>query len=148
MDTSRTWRLSDPAPASSQEVGHSSHELVPRRCTLAGFTTEAAGAEGINVREAEPLVPILVTTKNSRYRIIPLRWGQSDVLVQGGSFFPDLTEAHLAGSTFGGSLLKMHWIMVGLHMEIATEHGVGPIVTTRVTDVRVERSAPTDDRRH
>jgi hypothetical protein len=71
-------------------------DLVPRRCTLDGFAEEVAFTEGINLREAEPLVPILVTPQNSRYRIIPLRWGDSDVLVQGGLFFPDGWAPHYA----------------------------------------------------
>jgi hypothetical protein len=121
---------------------------MPRRCTLDGFAEEVAFTEGINVREAEPLVPILVTTRNSLYRIIPLRWGNADVLVQGGQFFPEPTEARLAGSTFGGSFLKMHWIRVGMHLEIDPGTGGGPIVTTRVADVRIERDRTTNTRRH
>lgn len=44
-------------------VGHTGSDRMPRRCTLDGFAEEVAVAEGINVREAEPLVPILVTTQ-------------------------------------------------------------------------------------
>jgi hypothetical protein len=128
--------------------GHTGSDVVPRRSTLDGFAKDVALSEGINVREAEPLVPILVTTQNSRYRIIPLRWGHADVLVQGGPFFPVPTEARLAGSTFGGSCLKLHWIHVGMHMEIETGTGGGPVITTRVADVRVERERTTNTRRH
>ena len=148
MDRSVSRRSSNPALVHDAGVGHTVSDLVPRRCTLDGFVQEAAFAEGINVREAEPLVPILVTTQNSRYRIIPLRWGDSDVLVQGGQFFPEPTEARLAGSTFGGSFLKMHWINVGMHMEIDTGNGGGPIITTRVADVRIERDGTPNTRRH
>jgi hypothetical protein len=148
MDRSVSRRSSNPEPVPDAGVGHTVSDLVPRRCTLDGFAEEVAFTEGINVREAEPLVPILVTTQNSRYRIIPLRWGDSDVLVQGGQFFPEPTEARLAGSTFGGSFLKMHWINIGMHMEIDTGNGGGPIITTRVADVRIERDRTTNTRRH
>ena len=123
-------------------------DLVPRRSTLDGFAAEVNVTEGVNIREAEPLVPILVATEHSLYRIIPLRWGKADVLVQGGQFFPEPTEARLAGSTFGGSFLKMHWIRVGMHMEIETGTGGGPVVTTRVVAVGVERDQTTNTRRH
>lgn len=136
-------RRSSVERAQNTSVDGTTSDLVPRRCTLGGFSEEAAATDGINVREAEPLVPILVTTRNSLYRIIPLRWGNSDVLVQGGTLFPEPTEARLAGSTFGGSLLKMHWITVGMHLEIDPGHGDGPIVTTRVASVRVERDKTT-----
>ena len=102
MDSSVSRRSSNPEPVPDAGFGHTVSDLVPRRCTLDGFAEEVAFTEGINLREAEPLVPILVTTQNSRYRIIPLRWGDSDVLVQGGLFFPEPTEARLTGSTFGG----------------------------------------------
>ena len=148
MDRSVSRRSSNPEPVPDAGVGHTVSDLVPRRCTLDGFAEEVAFTEGINVREAEPLVPILVTTQHSRYRIIPLRWGHSDVLVQGGQFFPEATEARLAGSTFGGSLLKMHWINIGMHMEIHTGNGGGSIITSRVADVRIERERTTNTRRH
>ena len=96
MDRSVSRRSSNPEPVPGAGVGHTVSDLVPRRCTLDGFAEEVAFTEGINLREAEPLVPILVTTQNSRYRIIPLRWGDSDVLVQGGLFFPDGWAPHYA----------------------------------------------------
>ena len=148
MNRSASRRTSNPKPGHDAGGGHTGSDLVPRRSTLDGFATEVAVAGGINVREAEPLVPILVATQNSLYRIIPLRWGNTDVLVQGGQFFPEPTEARLAGSTFGGSFLKMHWISVGMHMEIDTGTGGGPVITTRVADVRIERDGTTNPRPH
>ena len=113
---------------------------VPQRCTLDGFAREVAATEGVNIRELEPLTTLLVQTMNSLYRIIPLEVGRSRIMVQGGQFFPDLVEAHLAGSTFGGSFLKMHWIGVGLHMEINANGE--RIVTSPVRSFRIEQDAP------
>lgn len=148
MDSEVFRRSSKLEPGPDAGVGHTGSDLVPRRCTLDGFAEEVGVNEGIDVRAAEPLVPILVTTRNSLYRIIPLRWGSSDVLVQGGLFFPDPTKARLAGSTFGGSFLKMYWIKIGMHLEIDPGHGGSPIITTRVADVRIERDRTTNTRRH
>ncbi|MDA1092889.1 MAG: hypothetical protein O3A25_06430 [Acidobacteria bacterium] len=148
MDTAVSRCASSPEPVPDTGVAHTGSDLVPRRCTLDGFATEVAAPEGINIREAEPLVPILVTTRNSLYRIIPLRWGQADVLVQGGPFFPEPTQARLVGATFGGSFLKMHWIRVDMHMEIDPGTGSGPIITTRVADVRIERHRTMTPRPH
>ena len=127
---------------------HTTSQLVPKRCTLEGFTQEAALRDGINIREAEPLVPILVATQNSLYRIIPLQSGGSRVVVQGGQFFPEPTEATIAGSTFGGSILKMYWIAAGMHLEINTDNGVGPIITSRVASIATERDQTTSASRH
>ena len=123
-------------------------ELVPRRAILDGFAEEVAVTDGINVRAAEPLVPILVTTRNSRYRIIPLRPGEIEVQVQGGRFFPASAEARLVGSTFGGSVLVMHWIRVGMCMEIERGSNEGRIITTRVLDIRIEGGATVGSRPH
>jgi hypothetical protein len=116
--------------------------------SLDGCEQAAASTEGIDLRKAEPLVPILVTTRNSLYRLIPLRAGGSPVLVQGGRFFPEPTQVHLAGSTFGGSALKLHWIAVGMHLEIEPGHGGRPITTTRIAHVRIERDRETNTSRH
>lgn len=112
---------------------------VPQRCTLDGFAREVAATEGVNIREVEPLTTLLVQTMNSLYRIIPLQAGKSRIMVQGGQFFPDLVEAHLAGSTFGGSFLKMHYIGIGLHMEINARGE--RIVTSPVRSFRFEQDA-------
>jgi hypothetical protein len=148
MDTAIPRDSAKPESVPSADCRHAVSDLVPSRATLDGFAKEVAVAEGFNVREAEPLVPILVTTRNSCYRIIPLRRGNADVLVQGGRFFPEPTEARLVGSTFGGSLLEMHWIRVGMHMEIDPGTGGGPIITTRVADVEIERDRTTTPRPH
>jgi hypothetical protein len=137
-----------PRTESGPDRDHHVADLVPRRSTLTGFAQEVAGTEGVNVRAAEPLVPILVTTRNSRYRIIPLRQGDAHVLIQGGQLFPEPAEAYLVGATFGGSLLKMHWIGVGMHMEIDPGSDAGSIITTRVIDVAIERDRTTHPHPH
>ena len=90
--------------------------LVPRAATLDGFVTAASEADGITLRDLDPLTELLVRTCNSLYRIVISH--NTDVFVQGGQFFPEMTVARLEGATFGGSFLKMGWIGVGLHMEI------------------------------
>jgi hypothetical protein len=148
MDSAVSRRFAKPEPASGADGTHATSQLVPRRTTLDGFSQEVAVTEGLNVRAAEPLEPILVTTRNSRYRIVPLRRGDADVLVQGGRFFPEPTAARLVGATFGGSLLKMHWIRVGMQMEIDPGTGEGAIITTRVIDITIERDKTTSPRPH
>ena len=123
-------------------------DLVHRRSTLDGFAKEVAVTSGLNLRTAEPLVPILVTTRNSLYRIIPLRRDDVAVLVHGGRFFPSPAEARLVGSTFGGSVLKMHCISVGMCMEIDPGTDVGFITTTRVLNVEIERDPTMHSRPH
>lgn len=111
---------------------------LPREATLDGFVQSASGA-GISLRELEPLTTLLVGTCNTQYRIIVSR--QSAVLVQGGRFFPEVTAAHLDGSSAGGSFLKMAWIGVGMRMEISA--GGQRIVTSPVRTISTEREPRT-----
>jgi hypothetical protein len=111
--------------------------LIPRQATLDGFADEVSATEGVCVRDLEPLTTLLVRTCNSLYRIIVSRG--TAVLVQGGQFFPEVTLGHLDGSSFGGSLLKLAWIGVGLRMEISS--GGQRIVTSPVREIRTERAA-------
>ena len=114
--------------------------LVPQSATLQGFVSITSALEGIHLREVPPLTTLLVQTRNSQYRIIVLQG--TSVLIQGGAFFPDPTRAHLSGSGFGGSLLKVAWIVLGLRMEISVNEQ--RIVTSDVREIAAERPAQND----
>jgi hypothetical protein len=73
-------------------------------------------ADGLELGQLEPLTTLLVWTWNTLYRVVVAEG--SDVLVQGGSHFPEPTPAHVDGASAGGSLLKTGWIGVGLVMEL------------------------------
>lgn len=109
---------------------------VPRRATLDGFVTELSKLEsgGVLVTTLAPLTLLTVTTYNSTYRFVVR--DRSTVLVKGGRFFPEFTEARLAGSGFGGSMLKLDWIGVGLRMEIWSDGR--PIITSPVRLIATE----------
>lgn len=119
----------------TQPVTESSAVLVPRAATLDGFAAACEGAGGVNLRDIEPLTTLLVRTCNSHYRIVVSR--NTAVFVQGGRFFPDVTDARLEGASFGGSFLKMGWIAIGLCMEIWA--GGQRIVTSPVRGIDCER---------
>jgi hypothetical protein len=120
-------------------VTHST-TLVARTATLDGFVDTASKADGVCVRDLEPLTTLLVETCNSRYRITIS--SHAAIYVQGGRFFPEPTSARLDGSSAGGSFLKVAWIGIGLRMEIFA--GGQRIVTSPVRDItRETRSAST-----
>jgi len=108
---------------------------VPRVATLDGFVDAASTLRGVNVLDLEPLTELRVETTNSLYRIVVSQ--RTTVFVQGGRFFPERSAAHLAGATFGGSLLKIGWIAIGMRMEICGDDG--PIVTSPVQRITVEQ---------
>ncbi len=118
-------------PARSGESG----ALVPRRCTLDGFTAEVARTDGVYLRDLDPITTLRVQTENTLYGITVPRPPRAVVLVRGGRFFPKTTEASFGGSSFGGSCLKLAWLGVGLHMECHVAGGW--IVTSRVRSIEV-----------
>ncbi len=112
---------------------------VRRECTLDGFTDEVARASGVALGELEALTTLVVTTLNSLYRVVVLEPPRTRILIQGGEFFPEPTEAQLAGASFGGSMIKLSWLGCGLRMEVCS--GGQRIVTSPVQSIAVE---PTD----
>ena len=120
----RLWRfIPDTVNPASLEVA-----------TLSGFASVTTGP-GVSLQQLGPLDELLVQTRNSCYRIVASRG--ADIVIQGGSFFPHPTPAHVAGASLGGHLLKAGWIGVGLRMEIVA---LGrPIVTTKIRSIVRQR---------
>lgn len=115
-------------------------DLVPSACTLDGFTEALERMGGFDPSSLDPLSEMVVTTESTTYRITLIDPVTSRILVQDGKFFPIAFEAQLCGSSFGGSLLKQHWIGIGMRMELHCEQG--HIVTTPVVSVElVEETA-------
>lgn len=114
-------------------------DLVPRWCTLDGFMDEVSRANGIGLADVDPITTLLVRTENSVYQITVVQPHHRQVLVQGGSFFPEPTRACLSGSSFGGSCLKLAWVGIGLRMEFRYDGGW--IITSRVRSIAVETAS-------
>ena len=87
----------------------------------------------------DALSTLLIRTLNSLYRVVVLEPPRPRILIQGGRFFPEPTEARLAGASFGGSLLKLSWFGHGLRMEIYSDWQ--RIVTSPVQSIEVCRDA-------
>jgi hypothetical protein len=76
-----------------------------------------------------------VDTENSTYEVIVISGRSGDILVRGGRFFPEFTPARLAGSSLGGSFLKLRGVYVGFNLEIHFDQRM--IVTSRVRRISV-----------
>ena len=90
---------------------------------------------GVQLEELSALDQLVVKTENSTYEIILLSSATADVLVRGGAFYPVFTAARLAGSSLGGSFLKLRSVHVGFRMELSSERGF--IVTSAVRSVAI-----------
>jgi hypothetical protein len=119
-------------------TGNSDAGPVPRALTLSGFVHEAGFRDGIAVRSLPKGTTLTVGTRNSQYRLIVL--DDDEVILRGGTLFPEAVSACLQGASAGGSSVRIGWIEVGLRMELC----VGPrrIVTSPVTSITVESLPP------
>jgi len=113
---------------------------IPEYCTLDGVTRIDSALEGVSLRTLTAYDTILAQTVNSVYEIFLLEPESGRALVQGGKFFTEPSEATVNGSTFGGSVLKMGWLGVGLRMEIFANGK--RTVTSPVQSLRVAREEP------
>ena len=79
------------------------------------------GREGIGIGSVADGTPLTIRTRYSIYEMIVRDSARHDVILKGGSFFPEWTEARLNGSTAGGSALRSGWIGIGLRIEVVID---------------------------
>jgi hypothetical protein len=76
---------------------------------------------------------VRVKTRNTLYL---LEKRDDGTYIEGNAkYCPSPTKASIHGSTWGGSMLKMGWIGVGMHLEFSTEGHPGPITTSEIESV-------------
>jgi len=111
---------------------------VPAAAVLSTWNSHSWD-DGLHVDQLTALDRVTVLTHHSTYEIVLVSPATGEVLVRGGEFFPEFTTARLAGSTLGGSFLKMRSIHVGFRIEFAIGRGV--IVTSPVRTISVAPGA-------
>ena len=104
-----------------------------------GGGSDDTRSSGVALGELDALTTLVVKTLNSLYKVVVLEPPRTRILIQGGEFFPQLTEAQLAGASFGGSMIKLSWLGCGLRMEVCS--GGQRIVTSPVQSIEVEQQA-------
>ena len=114
---------------------------IRQHCSTAGVSQTRVSLESVELRMLSVSDRISVRTRNSTYRLTLLDPEAGRVLIEGGRFFAEPVEAIVHGAIFGG-FLKLHWIGVGLALEI---HAGGyPFVTSPVQSLYVERETSGD----
>ncbi|HZN11850.1 MAG TPA: hypothetical protein VFC61_09230 [Blastocatellia bacterium] len=110
---------------------------IPRYCSLDGFTELSSALDGVALRALRAFDTVCVRTLNTEYYFFLLDPETGQALVQGGRYFTQPIEATVSGSTFGGCMLKMGWLGVGLRIEVCCAGQ--RIVTSPVQSLRIER---------
>jgi len=91
--------------------------------------------EGIQLETIEDMETLTIRTENSNYEITVICGRTGEILIRGGRFFPEFTPARLAGSSLGGSFLKLRGIYVGFSLEVHFDKRL--IITSRVRKIAV-----------
>lgn len=79
---------------------------------------------------------VIVETKNSTY-MLEKREGQC--WISGGTRFPTPVLAELVGSTWGGSMVKIRFIGIGMFLECYAEGNT--LLTTSIRSVKMHQTA-------
>ena len=79
-----------------------------------------------------------VRTKNTSYTINKVETAQGGVcyFISGHPrYCPTPIEAHIHGSTWGGSMIKVGFVGRGMHMEFTVEDHPGMITTSEIQEI-------------
>jgi len=109
---------------------------MPKYLALDEVTEISDELEGVMLETLRPCDTIHVRTRNSDYEVFLLDPEAGRALVKGGKYFAEPMEATVSGSTFGGGMLKLGWLGVGLRMEICANGK--RVATSPVRELRVE----------
>ena len=113
--------------------------LVPAAALLSAWQ-QHDWQHGVSIEQLSALDRLLVRTRHSVYDIIVSTPASGDVLVRGGEFFPDFTAARIAGSTLGGSLVKVRSVHVGFRLEFSV--GSQFVLTSAVQSIDLTAAVP------
>ena len=118
-------------------------EPLPHPNLSAGINNNIVQSEiegGVHLQHVPAGTVLIVRTRNHEYTLI--HQGRGEVLISGHpEFCPAPVAVRIAGSTWGGSMLKYRFIGRGMHLEFGHPEHQGPIITSRIVDIRpIDRS--------
>jgi hypothetical protein len=90
---------------------------------------------GVFLHDLPPCTVLHIQTMHHCYKAVLL--GGSEALLSGHpEFCPDPVHVAIAGSTWGGSMLKLQYVGRGMHLEFHHPEYDNPIVTSPIQEIR------------
>jgi hypothetical protein len=116
-------------PPEFETIVHDEHGSQSDAAPLPALDPRAMALsdEAVDLGSCTQWDTIMVTTCSSVYELIVLQGKNGDVLARGGTHLPEFRRMTLAGSTAGGTALKVNTIDAGLRMEL---HAGGHVLVT------------------
>ena len=98
---------------------------------------------GVRLQDLQPGAVLRMDTQNTCYEIVFLHGG-SAYLSGHPLYCPQPVRVTIVGSTWGGSMLKVHFIGRGMHLEFRHPEYPTPIVTSIIREIREYRGTAVD----
>lgn len=90
---------------------------------------------GVFLQDLPPSTVLRIQTMHHCYTAVLL--GGNDALISGHpEFCPHPVQVAIAGSTWGGSMLKMQYVGRGMHLEFHHPEYPTPIITSPIQEIR------------
>ena len=90
---------------------------------------------GVFLHDLPPATVLEIQTQHHCYQLVLL--DENNVLISGHpKYCPEPIQVSIAGSTWGGSMLKRRFVGRGMFMEFRHPQYRTPIVTSRVREIR------------
>jgi len=94
---------------------------------------------GVFLNDLPPSTVLEIQTRHHCYQLVLL--DDNNVLISGHPFYcPEPIRVAIAGSTWGGSMLKRRFVGRGMHLEFRHPEYRTPIVTSPVQEIREAQS--------
>src|SRR5271166_6129871 len=96
---------------------------------------------GVSLGDLPPSTVLEIQAQLHRYTAVFL--GESQALISGHpEYCPEPVLVAIAGSTWGGSMLKLQFVGRGMHLEFHHPEYPTPIITSAIQDIRDYQSPP------
>ena len=90
---------------------------------------------GVFLEDLSPSTILRIETKHHSYTAVVLSGSQA--LISGHPVYcPKPVQVNIAGSTWGGSMLKLRFVGRGMHLEFCHPEYRTPIVTSPIQEIR------------
>ncbi len=99
---------------------------------------------GVSLNDLPPATVLEIQTQHHCYLVVLL--SDNKALISGHpEFCPEPTQVAIAGSTWGGSMLKRRFVGRGMHLEFCHPQYPTPIVTSPIQEIREPRLRQVQD---
>jgi hypothetical protein len=90
---------------------------------------------GVFLNDLPPTTVLEIETQNHCYVVVLL--SGNNVLISGHpQYCPEPVQVAIAGSTWGGSMLKRHFVGRGMHLEFCHPEYRTPVTTSTIKEIR------------